>query len=279
MVDTPVVLEPPADLPDLAKARWRVVAPALAGRAVDRDELATYCQAYVRWRQAEAGIGKSGPLVKNERGRPVKNPLIAVSNQARAQVHDLERRLGIGGEAERPATASDGDALVTRRDLAKRLDVHMQTVCKWEQDGMPIAQRGRAGKPSLYDELAVRAWLEAREVAAKTSGTVDVARERAMKERAQAELARQTYQMRQRELVPRVEVERVWSSEVAAVRTKLLAIPQAYADRVHRAATLEGLIGVEQVLKDAVVDALRELSDPERPPQPATPDQGERIAA
>lgn len=168
---------------------------------------------------------------------------------------------------------------LTRKQLAAALDCNQRTIAKWQEEGLPVAVRGRGGRPSRYDEAQARAWLQQRAEAAQKSGLVDVARERSRKERAQAVLAEQTYQMRQRELLPRAEVERVWSSEVAAVRTKLLAIPQAYADRAHRAATLEGVIGVEQVLRDAVVDALRELSDPERPPQPAPPDRGEQVAA
>lgn len=171
-----------------------------------------------------------------------------------------------------------GPATLTRRALATLLGVHMQTVTKWERDGLPIAELGRKGKPSLYVEADVRTWLAAREEAVKSSGTVDVARERARKERGQAVLAEQTFQMRQRELLPRAEVEKVWAAEQAAIRTKLLAIPIAYADRVQRAATLDGVIGVEQALKDAVYDALRELADPDRPPQPSEPPDGLRDA-
>ena len=114
---------------------------------------------------------------------------------------------------------------VTRRELARRLDVVMMTITKWEQAGMPCAEPGRKGKASLYSELEVRKWLTAREKTAQTNGVHDVARERARKERAQAILAEQTVQIRARELVPRVQVERAWASEVAAVRAILLAWP------------------------------------------------------
>lgn len=169
--------------------------------------------------------------------------------------------------------------LVTRRELATLLGRHMMTVKKWERDGMPIAARGRKGKPSFYRESDVRRWLEARDKAAATSGVVDVAQERARKERAQAVLAEQTFQIRDRELLPRAEVEKIWTAEQAAVRTKFLAVPQAYADRIYRAATTDGVIGVEEALKDAVDDVLRELADEERPPQPPPPDDGDRKAA
>lgn len=164
--------------------------------------------------------------------------------------------------ARKAAMKSDG--LVTRRELAGLLSVHMQTVTKWEQEGLPIAERGRKGKPSRYREVDVRAWLQLREEAAKQPGAVNLIAERARKERAQAILAEQAYQIRMRDLLPREEVEKAWSAEVSAVRTKLLAWPATLADRLHRAATTDGVAGVEQALNDAVRDVLRELADPDR---------------
>lgn len=155
-------------------------------------------------------------------------------------------------------------ARLTRRELAERLGVHMQTLTKWEREGLPIAERGRKGKPSLYREVDVRAWLAAREEAAQTGGVVDVARERARKDRAQAVLAEQTYQIRAKELLPRVDVEKTWAAEVSAVRTRLLSWSTTIADRVHRAGTLHGVAGVERELRDATEDVLRELANPGR---------------
>lgn len=157
--------------------------------------------------------------------------------------------------------------LLTRRDLAAALSVgrpeplHMMTVTKWERDGMPIAERGGKGRPSKYDEAIVRAWLKTRDDSAKASnGFVDVARERARRDRAQAELAEQTFQMRSRELLPRVEVERQWEAEVVAVRAKLLQIAPAFAERVYQAAVSEGVGGVERALASSVNEVLLELS-------------------
>jgi phage terminase Nu1 subunit (DNA packaging protein) len=156
-------------------------------------------------------------------------------------------------------------SLLTRRELAALLDVHMQTVTKWEQDGLPIAERGRKGKPSLYREADVRAWLQAREEAAKVPGApLDVAQERARKEHWQALLAEQTHRARERELLPRVEVEKEQGALVAAIRTKLLALPTTYSDRLGRAFTLDGLPGLERAFDDAVRDVLRELAGGEQ---------------
>lgn len=161
------------------------------------------------------------------------------------------------------AKSKAGPALLTRRELAALLHVHMMTVTKWERDGLPVATRGRRGKPSRYREVVVRAWLQQREEAAKQPGSAfDLVKERSRRERAQAVLAEQAFSMRARDLLPREEVERAWAAEVAAVRAKLLAWPMTLADQVHRAAVLEGLPGVERVLHEAVRQALRELAEP-----------------
>lgn len=95
---------------------------------------------------------------------------------------------------------------------------------------------------------------------------MDVAQERARKERAQAELAEQTFQVRARSLLPAEEVARLWGAEVTGVRSVILSSYTTHADRVHRAATLDGLAGVEQALKELAYEVLRELADPDRPP-------------
>ncbi len=150
--------------------------------------------------------------------------------------------------------------MLTRPALAKALSVHPQTIKKWEQDGMPVAERGARGKPSHFDRVAVEAWLHTREIARQTSDVASLQLERSRRERAQALLALQTYQMRAKELLPRAEVDRVWSQHVSAVRAKLLSLPVVIADRVHHAAKLDGVASVERILNEAVRDVLRELA-------------------
>lgn len=256
-------LAPPSTLSPEAQARWSAVLPQLTDRAIDADLLATYCQVWVRWRQAEDGIAKSGQLVKNHLGHVVRSPLLQAAKDASQQVRALEQRLGLDSKPAEPI--GDGGALLTRRELADRFHVHMQTVTKWEREGMPIAERGRKGRASRYREEDVRDWLSAREQAAKTSGHVDVAQERARKERAQAVLAEQLAATRARLLLSADEVARVWSGEVAAVRSIILASYTSQADKIHRIATLEGVGGVEAALKELAHEVLRQLADPDRP--------------
>lgn len=267
-------IEAPPHLSEEARARWVVVAPVILARTgrVDRDLLGTYCEVYARWRRAEAELARKGPLVGRRR-RP--SPLISISNSAASQVRQLEKALGISSpaEADPPIPGADeipdvdpapstppSDKLLTRRELAEVLGVHMMTVTKFEQSGMPIAERGGRGRASRYREVEVRAWLRGREEARSADGTVDLVRERARRERAQAELTEQTLKVRARVLLPSEEVERVWSTRLTALRTRLLAMPVMLADQLARAAALEGPAGVERQLTVAINEALRELA-------------------
>lgn len=162
--------------------------------------------------------------------------------------------------AATPATARRRH--VTRKELSALLGCHMMTVTKWEQEGLPIASRGGKGRATYYDESRVRAWLQARQDAAANTSSVgvDLVKERARKERAQAVLAEQAYSIRMRDLLPRDEVEKGWAAVIGAVRTKLLSLPATLSDQLARAAVIEGVAGVERLLQAAVADALLELA-------------------
>lgn len=256
--------EPPATLKPAEAARWLEVAPLVATNgAVDQALLTTYCRVWVRWQEAEGAIAKAGALIRTSSGRATANPYIAVSKDASREAQRLERRLGL--TTDRPASPASSltDAgLLTRRELSERLQIHMQTITKWERDGLPIAERGRKGRASMYRLSEVVAWRSAREqAAAKPGGPIDVAQERARKERAQALLAEQLYATRSGKLLPADEVEKAWTAEVAAVRTLMLSAPTTWADRIHRAGTTDGLAGVERELKALIHGFLRELAD------------------
>lgn len=126
-----------------------------------------------------------------------------------------------------------------------------------------MASRGRAGRPSRYDEDAVRTWMGERDVAAAAASQgacTTFADARMRKELAQAAEAEQRVAMRAGRLIAVEEVDRVWSTQVAAVRARLLAMPTALADRLHRVAVTAGPAGVEAVLQAATYEALRELA-------------------
>src|SRR3972149_5023122 len=154
--------------------------------------------------------------------------------------------------------------LATRREVAEALGVHMDSISKWERQGLPIVVRGGRGRPSRYDLEAVRGWLAARDEAARKAvdGPLDPIQEKAARDHWQAELGPQTPPVPQRG-------GRAGAAEVAGVRAMLLSLPTTFSDRLHRAGTLEGVPGTERVLRDAVYDVLRQFAGArEAEPQP-----------
>lgn len=157
--------------------------------------------------------------------------------------------------------------LCTRRELAERFSIHMQTVTGWERDGMPIAIHGGPGRPSYYDEVKVKEWLDRRAAAAQsaTGDRLDGNRARAERDLWQARLAEQRHQLLSGELLRADDVEKAWTAELTALRAAILnSIPSA-AERLHRASSLHGIDGVEAELKTITLELLRELSSPDRP--------------
>jgi P27 family predicted phage terminase small subunit len=90
----PGIPEPPAFLMALAKDEWRRISTGLYHMGlltlVDENPLAAYCQAYGRWRTAEASLAKmaerdlltSGLMIKTTNGNAIQNPLVHTANKA-----------------------------------------------------------------------------------------------------------------------------------------------------------------------------------------------------
>ena len=144
--------------------------------------------------------------------------------------------------------------LVPKPVLARVFHVAPGTIDKWldESPPLPRVYAGARGKPGLYLIPDCVAWFVARTEAKHGGPGLNPVEERAKKERAQKNLAEQTFKVRSRELLPVGEVERGLTAVVVAIKARLLAWQQTLADRIHRAATLEGLPGVEAILHEAV---------------------------
>jgi len=149
---------------------------------------------------------------------------------------------------------------VTRPDLAELLDVNERTIAKWQAEGMPVLRRGRGGKPSDYNLAVAFRWARASGKFASQTVTPRGPSARDRKELAQAAESEQRVAARARTLLPVDEVEKSWGAIVTGVRAKLLAMPTALSDRLHRAAVSHGAGAVEAVLEEAVFDVLRELA-------------------
>lgn len=153
---------------------------------------------------------------------------------------------------------------LTRVELAAELSkdgrrVTPLNVTKWLEDGLPVAIRGKGGRPSRYRLADVRAWLDARDQAPAASAS-DFQAARIRKELAQAAEAEQRVAQRAGRLLAVEDVEKTWTSMVAAARARLLALPTSLADRLCRLAVTDGVAAVEAELERAVYEALRELA-------------------
>jgi P27 family predicted phage terminase small subunit len=103
----------PPELSTDAKTVWRrIVKDAPKGQIVplDRDILAMFCEAVIRWRRANAAYGDSIGVLKGRGGEAwVKNPLHQIVRDNAAEVRLLARELGLS-PAARAGLHIEGEA-------------------------------------------------------------------------------------------------------------------------------------------------------------------------
>lgn len=158
------------------------------------------------------------------------------------------------------------EALMTRDALARLLTRSRSMIPKYVLQGMPVHSGGGSGKQSQYLPSACVAWFVA-QIEARFAGMegLNPQRERALRDRAQARLAEQLHRTREGAMIEYREVAQALGFVVSATRSRLLAMPGALA--MPLAATTEPA-QAEAVLREAVRDALRDLSN-WQPPEPA----------
>jgi P27 family predicted phage terminase small subunit len=84
-------VHPPAWLTnDVAALEWGRIAPILNRLGllteIDEQALAAYCQAFARWRDAEAQIDKFGTVVKGKGGFPMISPFFSIADRTARQM-------------------------------------------------------------------------------------------------------------------------------------------------------------------------------------------------
>jgi phage terminase Nu1 subunit (DNA packaging protein) len=133
----------------------------------------------------------------------------------------------------------------------------MQTVTKWEREGLPIAERGRRGQASRYDLVAVRAWRSAKEHNGNGSGSSFQRYQdaHARQRSALAEIAELQLAERKGRLVDGNMVERTWSNCIIRMRTKLLGVPSK-VKQLHSAVDNRVFVDVNA----CICEALEELA-------------------
>lgn len=112
----------PAHLSATAKTEWKRLARVLNEvgllTQVDRAVLASYCQCYGRWVEAERKLAETPPLLKTPAGYVQASPWIAISNKQVELMARLMAEIGLTPSAR------------------SRLAISMRTGPKpWEYDG------------------------------------------------------------------------------------------------------------------------------------------------
>ncbi len=78
------LVDPPEYMPEGAKAAWRYAlecAPPNLLKRLDMSVLEVWACAADLYRKAQAGIAKSGMLVKSPNGIPMQSPYLAIANK------------------------------------------------------------------------------------------------------------------------------------------------------------------------------------------------------
>jgi phage terminase Nu1 subunit (DNA packaging protein) len=154
--------------------------------------------------------------------------------------------------------------LLTREELAERFGVDVRTITNWVQDGLP--QRSKSGRP-VYSWPECRTWWEKkiredgralRDAGGDEDRKTQIAEARLRSAVAEAEQAELDLAQRRGDLVTlgymRGEFERI----ATALRTRLLALPSAWAGRLDACATT---VDRELALADAVNELLPVLGE------------------
>lgn len=151
--------------------------------------------------------------------------------------------------------------------IAKLLDLSERRVQQLGREGViPKATRGQ------YDLVgSVRGYVRyLRDQAAKAqAGAPDYAAERARFIRARADLAEMEAEEKRGSVIAAEEVEAAWIAVLAALRTRLLALPDRLAPQLHAE---DSPAGVRDVMRGALREALQELAETDVRPERDEPD-------
>ncbi len=89
----------PAHLTDEGRREWRRISKLLAAlglvTAIDRAALASYCQAWGRWVEAEEALKRHGVVIKSPNAFPMQSPYLAIANKAMDQMRILLTEFGM----------------------------------------------------------------------------------------------------------------------------------------------------------------------------------------
>jgi len=153
-----------------------------------------------------------------------------------------------------PRAIGGGVRIANKAGCAEFFDVSMPTVDAWIRRGMPIVQKGGKGVSWQIDLLAAAQW---RFGVQASGGSVDPESLEPMQRRAwyEGETKRRELQVRDRELIPAADVERVVATAFAALSSDIRAIP----DNLERRHGIAG--DVAEKVASALDEAMQSTSE------------------
>lgn len=152
-----------------------------------------------------------------------------------------------------------------QEQIADLFGVAPKTIVEWQDQGLPIAVRGRPGVASEYDSEACIRWYVEREVS-KVQG--ETPRDRLA--RLQAEEIELRLAEKRGLLVPASKVEPLWLGMVSSARSFLRSQVDDLAELIS---STEGLESIRDLLSETFDQFLNRLSNHD-PADPATDDGG-----
>ena len=153
-----------------------------------------------------------------------------------------------------PRAIGGGIRIANKAGCAEFFDVSMPTIDAWIRKGMPILQKGGKGVSWQIDLLAAAQW---RFGVQASGGSVDPESLEPMQRRAwyEGETKRRELQVRDRELIPAGDVERVVATAFAALSSDIRAIP----DNLERRHGIAG--DVAEKVAAALDEAMQSTSE------------------
>ncbi len=144
---------------------------------------------------------------------------------------------------------NSGGRLINKRELSEILNVSDQSLTEWQEEGMPVVERGGPGVPGRYDTAAVIRWAVFRELHKRSSMS---AKDRLDDIRAMREMI--AYKKDIGATINVADIRPAFQQYVNEVLGVILSIPEKYAQTLDLTPGIDGKV---LVLQD-VVNEIRE---------------------
>lgn len=151
--------------------------------------------------------------------------------------------------------------IVNKRELAELMDVSETALTDWQDEGMPVVERGSAGVAGKYDTADVLRWACLREITKRGAQT-------SFDKLNDVRYRRELLNLRrdEGEVVLREEIRPAFRRYVDDVLAVLLGIPEKFAQVLE---LTPGIDGKHQVLQDMIAELRDVMGNYEHCTEPA----------